>query len=514
MNLFRKKVKEWVYSFSTEDHYAEYNSNDQFNMGMRSQGASHHDVEAHAQSANDNILSMEDDIDLDSMDGTPSEGVSEVLLAWRHIDTWTSEYNPDLNATLSDPCTANDIKHAEEDLEVVLPKALKASYRIHDGQEDLESMTGTSGLIYGLQLMTLDEIVAMTQRWRSVADKLNKQATMSKHSSVGVSNGSSMGSTASIGSSSQQQREKPRNKFKLPYIPEQKSIPPETVLPLYAHAMWIPVLTDNAGNHIGIDLSPARLGKHGQVIMFGRDFDTKYVVAENWGDFLLSFANDLEAGNWLLVDDSDDYLAGEGELVFRDKKSNGPIQDYLEVLKKRSWNKYQEQLRTNQETMQSGEPTLTSTRTHKKTSSFELDDDFDHTTTTTEHNGNEFIESSVPETNSDIPQIVKKEELDETAEETKEESNELDVKTEEIAPESTQIIEETPETKEEEVSEQPEEAVAEVTVDANIEEPEQQVEEQEVLLENEVTDSVNNADANTEAVPEVEEKKKIGRAHV
>lgn len=62
------------------------------------------------------------------------------------------------------------------------------------------------------------------------------------------------------------------------------------------------------------------------------------------GEFLLSFANDLEEGNWWLVEGNDDYLAGYGELAFRDKKNGGPIQDYLEVLKKRTILKYKESL--------------------------------------------------------------------------------------------------------------------------------------------------------------------------
>ena len=102
------------------------------------------------------------------------EGVSEVLLAWRHINSWTEEHNPDLNATLGDPVSNNDLNQAEEDLEISFPSSVKVSLRIHDGQEDMESMTGTPSLIYGLQLMTLDQFVAMTQTWRNVALNMKK----------------------------------------------------------------------------------------------------------------------------------------------------------------------------------------------------------------------------------------------------------------------------------------------------------------------------------------------------
>ncbi|CAI4062907.1 hypothetical protein SKDZ_07G4700 [Saccharomyces kudriavzevii ZP591] len=347
MDLFKKKVKEWVYSLSTNDHYAEYNPDETptFNMGKRlnSNNGQVNPSQMHLNSGDEemsmgfhNGVPSNDDINIDEFNSMDSnDGVSETLLAWRHIDFWTSEHNPDLNATLSDPCTQNDITHAEEDLEISFPNPLKASFKIHDGQEDLDSMTGTSGLFYGFQLMTLDQVVAMTQTWRNVAKNLNKRSQKS------------LSHVASTGSSSSMERPN-ANKFKLPNIPEQKSIPPNAIQPVYAHPAWIPVITDNAGNHIGVDLAPGPNGKNAQIIIFGRDFDTKFVIADNWGEYLLSFANDLEAGNWYLVDDNDDYLSGDGELVFRDKKSKGPIQDYFEVLKRRAWVKYQENLKLQQ----------------------------------------------------------------------------------------------------------------------------------------------------------------------
>ncbi|CAI4063911.1 hypothetical protein SUVZ_07G4530 [Saccharomyces uvarum] len=354
MDSFKRKVKEWVYSLSTDDHYAEYNPDQSptFNMGKR--------LDSNSEQANPSQMhlnSVDEEMSMGFQNGTPSndinidefssadsnDGVSEALLAWRHIEFWTNEHNPDLNATLSDPCTQNDITHAEEDLEVSFPSSVKASFRIHDGQEDLDSMTGTSGLFYGFELMTLDQVVAMTQAWRNVAKNLNKK------SQQGLSHVKSTGSSSSM-------ERLNSNKFKLPNIPDQKSIPPNAVQPVYAHPAWIPLISDNAGNHIGVDLAPGPNGKYAQVITFGRDFDTKFVVAGNWGEFLLLFANDLEAGNWYLVDDNDDYLSGDGELVFRDKKSNGPIQDYFEVLKRRAWVKYQENLKLQQQKPQPEPP--------------------------------------------------------------------------------------------------------------------------------------------------------------
>ncbi|QLG73034.1 hypothetical protein HG535_0E01180 [Zygotorulaspora mrakii] len=355
MNVIKKKWKELVYSMSTEDHYAEFDPNEpgNFNMARRANqgsggiGASRvHLTSTDGFGDEEMNIGVEDDnndISIDEYGTTDKEGVSEVMLAWRHIESWTTQHSPDLNASFGDPCTENDITHAEEDLEITFPAAVKVSLRIHDGQEDLESMTGVSGLIYGLQLMTLDQIVEMTGKWRSVARNMNKKPLVS--SPIINQNQSSSGS------STPSPDEMKRRQFKLSHIPTQNCIPKGTIQPVYAHPAWIPLVTDHAGNHIGVDLAPAEAGKYAQVIIFGRDFDTKYVVAENWGDFLLSFANDLEAGNWYLIDDSDDFLAGDGDLVFRDKKSNGPAQDYLEILKKRVWLKSQDLKGENSVTM-------------------------------------------------------------------------------------------------------------------------------------------------------------------
>ena len=121
------------------------------------------------------------------------------------------------------------------------------------------------------------------------------------------------------------------------------------------------------------------------MITFGRDFDTKYVIADNWGEFLLSFANDLEAGNWFLVDDNDDFFAGDGELVYRDKKRNGPPQDYFDVLKSRAIEKYknftQQTKPSTKEKVPNSNPSVVNSDIHD-TESFELEDDDEEITST------------------------------------------------------------------------------------------------------------------------------------
>ncbi|SCV00019.1 LAMI_0G02344g1_1 [Lachancea mirantina] len=376
MEGVKKKWKELVYSFSTNDHYAEYNPN-------KSSGAGGIALRGGASSvpASSSQIQLTESIEGGDLGG--NEGVSETLLAWRHVDSWASEHNPDLFATLSDPCTRNDINNAEKDLNIMFPASVRASLRSHDGQEDLGTLAGTSGLLYGLTLMPLDQIVQMTQTWRNVAENMSRHraaaaraAAADQERGIEGSSGSSAAAAAGTASNDAVKIEVPNKsvtpqvlrskgygkletqdyssmnpnlqrdisvnhnaQFKMKQIPTQGSVPRDAIQPVYAHPGWIPLVTDNAGNHVAIDLAPGPRGSYAQVILFGRDFDTKYVVAKNWGDFLLSFANDLEKGNWYLVDEDDDFFGGEGELVFRDKNAGNRIMDYLEVLKQRAWAK-------------------------------------------------------------------------------------------------------------------------------------------------------------------------------
>ncbi|AAS51781.2 ADL139Wp [Eremothecium gossypii ATCC 10895] len=347
MESLKRAWNQLVYTFSTEDRYAEYTPQGSTNVV----GGEPFDT------SNASRIQLNEFVDGAEVGG--NDGVSECLLAWRHIDSWCSEHNPDLYATLSSPCTNNDIMWAEKDLAITFPAAVRASLRTHDGQEDVESMQGASGLIYGLKLMGLEEVVIMTRTWRNVAANLQRQMARMEQQQRAKSS-SELPQTVTPQAVKQKGYGKVDNQdyhanphlqkdisqnynkqFKLDKLPKQGSIPPLAIQPVYAHPGWIPLVTDHAGNHIGVDLAPGPKGKYAQVILFGREFDTKFVVADNWGDFLLGFVNDLEKGNWLLVDNTDDYLNGEGDLVFVDHATRGPILNYLAVLKKRSWEKWQ-----------------------------------------------------------------------------------------------------------------------------------------------------------------------------
>ena len=67
--------------------------------------------------------------------------------------------------------------------------------------------------------------------------------------------------------------------------------------------------------------------------MFGRDYDTKYVVARSWSAFLALVADDLNSGKWFVDEDTN-------ELKLREFKTTRVEPGYFEILRWRMDQKY------------------------------------------------------------------------------------------------------------------------------------------------------------------------------
>ena len=392
--LLGHKIQEFIYSLSTKDKYSEFDSRKSFNRVNKPDTEdsllySHHDnqeLPGHVDD-DDTLLNL--------------DGVHEVKLAWRHIKLWLQKNSPDINSSLQDKCTSSDLAEFQKDLAIRLPNCVIEFFKQTDGQSNFGTPTTSTvdGLVFGLKLMSLDEILIMTENWRKVARVLNTELSQVKMTNselsrlptshnnfhqvkkkftstpvsstrnsleISASNSNGMNSRSSSGSYSKASNSRyssisqPKasysrssstsssstnssNTSTFHNMPKQRSIPLGTIHETFAHPMWIPIITDEVGNYIGIDLSPPQngSGKIGQVILFGREFDFKFQIADNFGDFLLIFANDLEMGNWTINSShsEDDVVGREGSLVFvdRETKLEAP---YLDVLKRRCIKKW------------------------------------------------------------------------------------------------------------------------------------------------------------------------------
>ncbi|CAI5758559.1 unnamed protein product [Candida verbasci] len=370
---FGEKLQEFIYLLSTNDKYSEFDSRKSFNRVNKPDS--------------ENLLNyyQQNDSSIESNNASGNsrngvDGVHEVKLAWRHIKNWLIKYNPDLNHSLQSKCTDSDLQDFQKDLNIKLPNCVYEFFKLTDGQSNFGNnlQIETCGLFFGLKLMSLDEIMISTENWRKVAKTLNKeirQQNLSKldlsilptsHSNSNQYKKKLSGDNSEIETSSEPQsfdlsRDNSNassiydlsSQPKFFNIPKQRSIPPGAIHETFAHPMWIPIVTDEVGNYIGIDLSPGPLGSYGQIILFGREFDFKFKISDNWGDFLLIFANDLEIGNWELKynkknADGDLFIGNEGDLVFIDKISKLEF-PYLEILKRRSLKKWIDTIDDNKE---------------------------------------------------------------------------------------------------------------------------------------------------------------------
>lgn len=339
---FTERVKEFVYSLSATDKYSDHDSRKSFNRvnkpSVKTSLLSHHD--------NGSLVSLPN-----GAIGDVTEGVHEVTLAWRHIKKWLHKHLPELNTSLSTPCTEADLNEFQKDLGYNLPQCVVEFFRLTDGQSSLND-GGFGGLIFGLKLMSIDEIAVMASSWKSVHRKILELAPrepVQEPKSVQLED-ANMGSDLSDGHSESSFTSKSsETKVKNSLHTNQRSVPPDAIVPIYAHSMWTPLITDEVGNCIGVDLShspddknSATGGKWGQVILFGRDFNTKFKIADNFGDFLLIFANDLEMGNWELKEnvEVDDIMCGvDTELVYIDPETKRET-PYMDALRRRAINEW------------------------------------------------------------------------------------------------------------------------------------------------------------------------------
>ncbi|KAI0082784.1 hypothetical protein K474DRAFT_1654951 [Panus rudis PR-1116 ss-1] len=183
---------------------------------------------------------------------------------WNRLRTWLSNEYPELGDTLNFGIPPQDLADIELSFGFRLPEPVRESYLCVDGQEP-ESAAGCSeGLFFGLTLLPLEDVLEEWRFWREVDDDPNTGAN-------------------------QQLREM------------MQSIPPGWVRREYSSRGWIPLVADKAGNYLGVDMNPDEGGAAGQVIVFGRDFDTKVVIWRGdgpggWAKWLAAFVEELESG--------------------------------------------------------------------------------------------------------------------------------------------------------------------------------------------------------------------------
>ncbi|KAG8217270.1 hypothetical protein J3R82DRAFT_5363 [Butyriboletus roseoflavus] len=195
---------------------------------------------------------------------TPPPPYPPLASTWNRIKIWLAREYPELGDTLNYGILPQDLAQIEMQFGFALPQAVRESYLVVDGQEAESSAGCSEGLFFGLSLLPLEDVLEEWRFWREVDDDPATGAN-------------------------------PRLRDLM------QSIPDGWIRKEYSQRGWIPLVVDKAGNYIGVDLNPGEGGSVGQVIVFGRDFDSKVVLWRGdglggWARWLSNFADELESG--------------------------------------------------------------------------------------------------------------------------------------------------------------------------------------------------------------------------
>lgn len=239
-----------------------------------------------------------------------------VTHSWKRIDHWTEENYEELYDQLSEGCTQNDVNELEHELDCSLPLEVRESLQYHDGQERGGRPTG---IIFGCMLLDCEEIVQEWKNWRVVNEEY-LTAPAQRRSSL-----------RPLTTSASQPLANPLWRQEL--LDKQDSQPSRAIQKAYAHPGWIPLARDWGGNNIAVDLAPGPMGKWGQIIIFGRDYDCKYVIARSWAAFLATVADDIGSEKVFVDEESQ-------ELKLREFKATSVEPGYLDILRWRADQKY------------------------------------------------------------------------------------------------------------------------------------------------------------------------------
>jgi cell wall assembly regulator SMI1 len=190
---------------------------------------------------------------------TPPCGPADIDGAWRRLEGWFEEHFPQALDELSNGATTKEIRAFEKAIGRPLPEEVRRSFQIHNGLP--------GGIFSGMDYLSLDGALRQWSFWqeRFQVDEFVREIDDS-------------------------------------YRQQGTSFPEGAVCPGYVNPGWVPLAEDAVMNHLGVDLAPGLEGVPGQVINFGRDEHKKFVLAWTWGWFLTDAADELERGNFRLVE--------------------------------------------------------------------------------------------------------------------------------------------------------------------------------------------------------------------
>jgi cell wall assembly regulator SMI1 len=175
-----------------------------------------------------------------------------MLNKWSEIEEVLTSLGCIENMRLRNGADPEVLELLEEHLGVTLPESLKEFLKVHDGQER------GPGFAESGYFLSVEGIRSNWDMWRGIdEEEMNKDC-------------------ADL----------------------MASAPEGFIRPMYTNRRWVPLTSDDGGNHVGLDFDPAELGGLGQIIVFGRDEDTKRLLASSFEDYVELLLSWLKSAKW------------------------------------------------------------------------------------------------------------------------------------------------------------------------------------------------------------------------
>ncbi len=210
-----------------------------------------------------------------------------VAHAWARIERWLAANLPAALENLGAPATTTHINELERTLGFALPNDVKAIYRVHNGDDGEPGLLGNWDAFLSIERVMAD--------WRIQVDLANEL---------------------------DDEESTPAHWRQL--IEQHVIFVKGSVKPLYGSPRWVPITNMNGDVVRYLDFDPAPGGQPGQVIEVDAECCMHQVVAASFVEFLEQYADQLERG---------DYAVVEGGLAFigaqREDSAQWGLPDYL-----------------------------------------------------------------------------------------------------------------------------------------------------------------------------------------
>jgi cell wall assembly regulator SMI1 len=174
---------------------------------------------------------------------------------WSRIEAWLQAHAPSVAAGLNPPASAEEIDATERFLGVTFPIEVRSSYLRHDGQS-----RDAPWMLEGWEWLSLERMRREWKVWKDLLDAGDFKGIRSH--------------------------------------PDDAAVVDD-----WWNPRWIPLTHDGGGDHHCLDLAPGPEGISGQIIEMWHDEGSRPVVADSFRDWLTGFADDLEAGEYVLSEE-------------------------------------------------------------------------------------------------------------------------------------------------------------------------------------------------------------------